>query len=98
MFLYASILFLIAIFCQLIVGSLAMSKKIKFSFGWLTLINCVFISLITYVLMKLSVPEKEGPKCGMLQMGAVLFGLATLALHLFIVILQLLWISVIKSK
>jgi|GEM_PF-5541855 len=98
MFGFIIILFLMAIFCQLIGGSLAMSERINFSFGWLTLANFVFICCVSFVVGHVVITKEEGPKCGVSQMAAFFLGLATLALQLFIVILQLLWINVMKSK
>ncbi len=98
MFGFISILLLMAIFCQLIAGSLAMSERINFSFGWLTFANFVFICCVTFALVQTVIPKEEGPKCGLSQMAPFFLGLATLALQLFIVILQLLWVNVMKSK
>lgn len=98
MFGFISILFLMAIFCQLIGGSLALSERINFSFGRLTLANFVFICCVTFTLVQLVILKEEGPKCGVSQMAAFFFGMAILAFQLFIMVLQLLWIDVMKSQ
>lgn len=97
MFFYAIISFLITIFFQLVVGSLAMSNKIKFSFGWLTLINCILIICITYVFAQVIIPREEGPQCGISQLATFSLGLGALGLQLLISILQLLWLAVMKQ-
>lgn len=96
MFLLSSSLFLIAIFSQLIVGSLVMSKKIKFSFGWLTLTNWLFISIVTYVLIQIIIPKNEGPQCGILQMSAFILGIGAMTVQIIIAILQSIWLNKVK--
>ncbi|MNK49554.1 hypothetical protein D3C87_684100 [compost metagenome] len=96
--LYYDILFLMAIFSQLIVGSLAMTKRIGISFGWLTLSNFVFTCFVTFGLLQIVAPKVEEPKCGMSQIVILFLGIGTMGIQIFIMILQLLWIYAMRIE
>ena len=91
-------LLLLVIFIQLIVGGFVMSKKIKFSFGWLTLMDAIFIAGVTLLMSYFLVPKIVGPHCGMDQLAINFLGLCALGLQLFVAILQLIWILAMKNK
>ena len=91
LFALSSLLVLAPIALQVIVGSIALYNRIKFTFGQVTLFNTV--SLFAMIFVGLEIVNKDAQnqnvRCGMPGVAFFFFGLIMLVVFLITVVIQL---------